>query len=144
MAKELTRPQPTSSVSRLLEPGVGRAVLHDASRPVTELPSVPRARGETPDTKREFILTPSADETLKDVVRAISKATGANLTNSHFLRAVLKVIAHAMPDLEREAGRIGRLPRPSNARGKEPDREEYEAKLASALLAALRACPPMD
>ena len=49
-----------------------------------------------------------------------------------------------MPDVEKQAWQIGKLKRPSNARGREAEREEYEKRLAATLLAGLRACPPME
>lgn len=94
--------------------------------------------GDVPNIKREFILTRGADDTLQDAVRILSRATGANLTNSHFLRAVLKTVQLAMPELEREAAKLGKLKRPSNARGNEVEREEYEERLAEALHSALQ------
>jgi hypothetical protein len=94
--------------------------------------------GDIPNIKREFILTRVADDTLQDAVRLLSRATGANLTNSHFLRAVLKTVQLAMPALEREAAKLGKLKRPSNARGNEAEREEYEERLAEAVHSAIR------
>ena len=141
MAKPLTSVVPSSAVARLLEPGVARAALLEAPATATRL-SEPT--GETPDIKREFILTQTADDALGHLTALYSKATGTNVTNSHFLRAVLKALAHAMPDVEKQAWQIGKLRRPSNARGKEAEREEYEKRLAAALLAGVRACLPME
>jgi hypothetical protein len=104
----------------------------------------PAASADIPSIKREFILTRAADETLYNAVRFVSRATGANLTNSHFLRVLLKNIAHAMPELEREIAKIGELKRPSNARGNEAQREEYEQTLAEVVHVALRSCPPIE
>jgi hypothetical protein len=144
MAKPLMRPQPSSAVARLLEPGIGRAALGEA---VPDAPRVIPARapaptGETPDIKREFILTRVADDTLREAVRLLSRATGTDVTNSHFLRALLEVVAQAMPELEQGATGLGRLRRPSNARGNEAARESYERRLAEALRAGLRARRP--
>lgn len=94
--------------------------------------------GDVPNIKREFILTRGADDTLQDAVRILSRATGANLTNSHFLRAVLKAVQLAMPELEREAAKLGKLKRPSNARGNEAERDEYEDRLSEAVHSAIR------
>lgn len=94
--------------------------------------------GDVPNIKREFILTRAADDTLQDAVRLLSRATGANLTNSHFLRVVLKTVQLAMPELEREAAKLGKLKRPSNARGNEAEREEYEGRLAEVVHSAIR------
>lgn len=63
MAKPLTNDQPTSAVSRLLDPGVGRAALTVPARLQERGETLPT--GETPTIKREFILTPCADETLR-------------------------------------------------------------------------------
>jgi hypothetical protein len=94
--------------------------------------------GDVPNIKREFILTRAADDTLQDAVRLLSRATGANLTNSHFLRVVLKTVQLAMTELEREAAKLGKLKRPSNARGNEAERDEYEEKLAEVVHSAIR------
>ncbi len=141
MAKALTSVVPSSAVARLLEPGVGRAAL------VEPEPAVPKAAaptGETPDIKREFILTQTTDDALGHLTSLYSKATGTNVTNSHFLRALLNALAHAMPEIEKQAWQIGKLRRPSNARGKEAEREEYERRIAASLLAGMRACLPME
>ena len=63
--------------------------------------------------------------------RAYSKATGSELTNSHVLRALLKAIEHAMPQLEHEAEQMDKLKRPKNDRANEAHRDEFERKLAS-------------
>lgn len=54
------------------------------------------------------------------------------------------VLSHALPDLEREAVRLGPMRRPSNARGAEAERDDFERRLAARLHGGLRACPPMD
>jgi hypothetical protein len=136
MAKPLTQDQPSSAVARLLEPGVGRAALQEASRGRGRAEAEPT--GETPTIKREFILTPQADETLKHLVDVFSRATGTQVTNSHLLRAALKALAEAMPAIERGASELGRLKRPSNARGREAERERYEEAIARALSQASR------
>ena len=141
MAKPLTSAVPSSAVARLLEPGVARAALVEAPGGA---PKPPEPTGETPDIKREFILTQTADDALGHLTALYSKATSTNVTNSHFLRAVLKVLAHAMPEVEKQAWQTGKLRRPSNARGNEAEREEYERRLAVSLLAGLRACRPLE
>jgi hypothetical protein len=98
---------------------------------------------ETPTVRRQFILTPSTDFTLKHVVALYSKATGSELTNSHFLRAMLKAIEHAMPQLEKEAEHMGKLKRPRNDRANEAHREEFERKLASSIIVGMHAAPDM-
>lgn len=91
----------------------------------------------TPIIKREFMLTPGADDTLYQAVRTLSRATGTNLSNSHFLRVMLKVVADAMPQIEEEALRLGKLKRPGNAPANQPEREEYEQRIAAAVGAAI-------
>jgi hypothetical protein len=149
MAKPLAHPQPRSSVASLLDPGVGAA----ATRPAPGIPAFPPAgtpadeparTGEPANIKREFVLTRGADETLRKLVALCEQATGTRLTNSHVLRAILRALELAMPELEREAARLGPLKRPSNAKGNEADRDEFEQRLAACLHAGLRACPPAD
>jgi hypothetical protein len=89
------------------------------------------------------MLTLLADDSVHDAVRVLSRATGASLSNSHFLRVVLKVVEHAMPEIEREASRLGKLKRPANARENQAEREEFEQKIAEAVAAALHSCPPL-
>lgn len=129
-------------MARLLEPGVGQAAL--AAPPPGPSGLAPAGPGEVPRIKREVILTPGADATLGQLVTLYARATGTDVTNSHFVRAVLKALAQALPELEREASRIGPLRRPSNARGRQAEREEYERRLAAALLAGLRAGRPPE
>ena len=137
MAKPLINEPPTSTVARLLEPGVGRAALSEASREPE--PEGVRRTGETPCIKREFILTPQADNTLRDLVDAFSRATGTQVTNSHLFRSLLRAVALSMPHIESEAQALGRIKRPSNARGREAERERYEGAIAKAITDALKA-----
>jgi hypothetical protein len=109
----------------------------DTARPASKADIIP-------SIKREFILTPLADESLHDAIRVISKATGTSLSNSHFLRVLLKVVEHAMQELEREVSRLGRLERPGNARTSQLEREEFEHQFAGAVVAALRKAGPYD
>jgi hypothetical protein len=44
-----------------------------------------------------------------------------------------------MPELEREAERLGRIKRPRNVRGKEHERELFERRIAAAFMAGMRA-----
>ena len=110
----------------MLDLGVGAAALAKPPRrenvpptPVTnelqpQLVPVEPA-GEPANMHRQFILTRSADETLKKLVRIYSRAGGVDLKGSEVMRAVLIALEHAAPELEREAARIGRLglPRPA-------------------------------
>lgn len=92
---------------------------------------------------RQFLFTPSTDETLKDLIRAFSRATGIDLKGSEMLRALMIALKHAAPELEREAARIGRLKRPKNDRGNEYLREQLERRLAQAIIAGIRASEPL-
>jgi hypothetical protein len=153
MPKPLLRPQPTSSVANILDESVARAALARVTpaRRVEETEQAAHtasvvadeALTETPTIRRQFILTPSADLTLKHMVALYSKATGSELTNSHVLRALLKAIEHAMPQLEHEAEQMGKLKRPKNDRANEAHRDEFERKLASCIVAGMHDAPDM-
>jgi hypothetical protein len=153
MPKPLLRPQPTSSVANILDESVARAALARVTpaRRVEETEQAAHttsgvadeALTETPTIRRQFILTPSADLTLKHMVALYSKATGSELTNSHVLRALLKAIEHAMPQLEHEAEQMGKLKRPKNDRANEAHRDEFERKLASCMVAGMHGGPEM-
>ena len=150
MPKPLVRQQPSSSVARLLEPGVAVGALAPvrSDSPERQLldnvqePARNRARtatGELANITRQFILTESTDEVLQQLVQLYSRAAGSQLTNSHVLRAILKGISHSMPELEREVGRMGKIKRPQNIRGKEHERESFEQKIAAAFVSGMRA-----
>ena len=153
MPKPLLRPQPTSSVANILDESVARAALARVTpaRRVEETEqaahttsvAADEALTETPTIRRQVILTPSADLTLKHMVALYSKATGSELTNSHVLRALLKAIEHAMPQLEHEAEQMGKLKRPKNDRANEAHRDEFERKLASCIVAGMHDAPDM-
>jgi hypothetical protein len=51
---------------------------------------------------------------------------------------------HAKQELEREVSQLGRLERPSNARTNQLEREEFEHKLAGAVVATLRKSGPYN
>ena len=155
MPKPLDKPQPTSSVANMLDLGVGAAALAKPPRrenvpptsvaneiPPQPVPSEPP--GEPANIHRQFILTRSADETLKKLVRIYSRAGGVDLKSSEVMRAVLVALEHASPELEREAARIGRLKRPKNDRGNEGLRDRLERRIARAIIAGLRATTPPE
>ena len=155
MAKPLTKPQPQSSVSNMLDLAVGAAALSTppkreplAPTPIAnEIPplSAPRdTTGESTNIHRQFILTSSTDETLKKLVGVYSKATGIDLKASEVMRAVLIALEHAAPELEREAAHIGRLKRPKNERGKEALRDQLERQIARAIIAGTRAADVLE
>lgn len=139
MAKPLTKDQPSSSVANLLNSQVVAAALGTAKTVGTATANDVKTTGEPVNRTREFHLTASADATLKRAVEIYNEATGSNLTNSHFFRAVLMAVAQAMPEIEKEAAKLGPLKRPSNAPGHEAERDEFERKLANAFLAGIRA-----
>jgi hypothetical protein len=89
--------------------------------------------------KREFILSLEAEETLTRLVDLYRRSTGARLSGSHLLRAILKGAAACMGPLEQEVHRMGRLKLPSNARGREAQRQAFEDRLAEAFVNAIRA-----
>jgi hypothetical protein len=139
----------------MLDLGVGAAALAKPSRrdnvpptPVTnEIPPQPTAAdpaGEPANIHRQFILTRTADETLKKLVRIYSRAGGVDLKSSEVMRAVLIALEHAAPELEREAARIGRLKRPKNDRGNEGLRDRLERRIARAIIAGARATTPPE
>lgn len=155
MPKPLDKPQPTSSVANMLDLGVGAAALAKPPRrenvPPTsvanEIPPQPvpaEPPGEPANIHRQFILTRSADDTLKKLVRIYSRAGGVDLKSSEVMRAVLVALEHAAPELEREAARIGRLKRPKNDRGNEGLRDRLERRIARAIIAGLRATTPPE
>jgi hypothetical protein len=161
MAKPLTTIPPSSSVAKLLEPGIGAAATRPMVNPHAGRPAGPQAgapapshpdaapaadeadpapaTGEQPDIKREFTLTRSTDDTLSELVALYQRTTGCRLHASHLMRALLKVLRQAMPDVEHEARALGPLRRPSNASGREAERDEFESRLAASLSAGLRA-----
>lgn len=93
--------------------------------------------GEPVDRQREFQLTRSTDAVLEDLVILYKRATGAELTRSHVLRAILKALGEKMPDLKTAAADIGPLRRPSNAKGFEDAREEFEDQITQSFLKGL-------
>ena len=158
MPKPLTRPQPTSSVAGMLEHGIASQVMtRPEPRPAMILP-IPvsyqapqeerasgqiRASGEVAGIPRQFTLTASTDRTLKRLIAAYGEATGLDLKHSELLRAILIGVAHAMPELTREAGNIGRLKRPKNDRGNEALRDDLERRIATAFVSGMRAAGVM-
>ena len=155
MPKPLDKPQPTSSVANMLDLGVGAAALAKPSRrenvpptPVAnDIPPQPaptKPAAEPANIHRQFILTRSADQTLKKLVRIYSRAGGVDLKSSEVMRAVLIALEHAAPEIEREAARIGRLKRAKNDRGNEGLRDRLERRIARAIIAGARAATPPE
>jgi len=149
MPKPLDKPQPSSSVANMLDPGVGAAALAKPPRrenvpptpvandiPPQPLPAEPP--GEPANLHRQFILTRPANDTLRKLVRIYSRAGGVELKSSEVIRAVLMALEHAAPELERESKRIGRLKRPKNERGNEGLRDRLERRIARAIVAGMK------
>lgn len=158
MAKQLRQPPPSSSVARLLDlTAAARAVApaidppsiaghFEESKESTKeyTPVASQSMQGTPYIKRELILTQETDATLSQLVELYRKATGSKVTTSHVARSLLLAVHHSMDYLSRESRRIGPLKLPSNARGREQDRLKFEARLADAFLAGMRAAPAAD
>lgn len=159
MAKPLRTPPPSSSVVRLFDldaaaravaaPAVTReaeALDSQQQEPVisARVSANPAPAVTSPHIKREFVFTPAAEATFSQLVELYRRSTGTKLTASHVARAVMKGVAHCMEYLEREARRIGPLKLPSNARGRELERERFEARIADAFITGIRSAPSMD
>ncbi len=145
MAKPLGATVPTSSVARLLEPGAASAAIAPLGpRLVPPRSELRTETGTAPPIKREFVLSPAADEALRQLVSVYQRSVGGSITHSHLLRALFQVVGHALPEIERQAGDLGPLKRPSNAREDEVKRQEFERRLADSLCRAFRAAPLME
>jgi hypothetical protein len=160
MAKPLRTPPPSSSVARLFDlDAAARAVAAPAptreiaeTQPVQQqesalpprIPASPAPVVASPHIKREFVFTPASEATFSQLVEIYRRTTGTKLTASHVARALMKGVAHCMEYLEKEARRIGPLKLPSNARGRDLERDRFEAKIADAFIAGIRSSPAMD
>jgi len=162
MAEPLKREQPSSSVATIFRKDAARAALappgvHTPVAPVTPAPPEPApARpeprpaagsaptGEPADVLRQFQLTPSADATLRRVMRTYSEGSGLELNRSEFLRALIAVLEHTIPQHERAARSIEPLRRPKNDPWLLHKRDELERTLARAMQEAFRTAPPME
>lgn len=162
MPKPLREPPPSSSVARLLDVEAASRALAPPQPTAPEPPSerqlastppateavksnvvtapfpLPAPTGEPANIKREFVLSPSTDETFTRLVDLYKRATGTRLSSSHVARAMLRGIGQCMRPLEREAEQIGRLKLPSNARGREGEREQFEEAIAEAFIDGIR------
>lgn len=166
MPKPLREPQPTSAVSKLFDAGAAaRAVSRPEALPTPTaqptpvgvstqptmhagMPAFPHAgvpaTGEPANLKRELVLSPSTDETFTNLVDLFKRSTGTRLTSSHVARGLLKGIEKCLPTIQREARQIGPLRLPSNARGREGEREQFEERIAQAIVAGIRAAPAYE
>jgi hypothetical protein len=140
------RPAVTSVATRTIEATkpVSPHIMPAREQPTSRghVLSLVQRTGEPVDRQREFQLTRTTDETLEDLIVLYKRATGADLTRSHVLRAVLKAVAEQMPHLKRTAANIGPLRRPSNAKGFEEAREEFEEAIKEAFLHGMRTTVP--
>jgi hypothetical protein len=152
VAKPLSTIPPTSSVAKLLEPGIGAAAIRPVAGTPARTPAGPHAgvpasslaqaatpTGEPADIKRELTLTRTADRTVEDLLSLFQRTTGCRLHASHLMRALLHAVRLSLPEIEREAEALGPLRRPSNAVGKEAERDAFEARIAACLHAGVRA-----
>ena len=163
MPEPLKKEQPSSSVATIFRKDVARAAVgaigaHAPVAPPLEVPEPepriarPEPRpaaptqptGEPADVMRQFQLTPAADATLRRVMRAYSESSGVDLNRSEFLRAVLHVLEHSIPQHERAARSVGTLRRPKNDPWQLHKRDELERRLARAIQEAFRSAPPME
>ncbi len=151
MAKALSNKPPSSSVARLFDQGAVARALSPVTPP-GQTPDVSHFQpvaddGRPPQPaviKREFVLTPATEEALTRLVQVYRNATGTRLSNSHVLRAMLRGVDHGLSAIEREANRMGSLKLPSNAKGREAERERFEHALTSSFIAAMRTLPAFE
>ena len=145
MAKNLIEQPPTSSVARLLDRNaVARAlspaasVDMQASRIRAETIQEERAAVRPSIIKREFVLTPETDRILAALVQTYRQTTGARISNSQLIRAVLRSMSYGCVAIEREAQRLGTLKLPSNAKERVAEREQFELVLSTSIVEAMR------
>lgn len=161
MPKPLREPPPTSSLARLFDgtaasraltqppPDEHRAQIEPQNgriqSPDDEVGTMPRAKPsraalteETSGTKREIVLSMSTDETFTRLIELYRRSTGTRLSGSHVVRAMLRGVSKCFEALEREAADIGRLKLPSNARGREGERNRFEDTIAEAIVNGIR------
>ena len=152
MPKPLIKQQPSSSVANFLDIEAAKAAIAPLQESEeldikeksgnivieSEESSHNEHQVETPHIRRQFILTSSADFTLKQLIGIYERSTGSGLTNSHMLRSILKAIDLAMPQIEESAENLGKLKRPKNDPANEAQREEFERKIAESFIMAMR------
>ena len=148
MAKVLKEPAPSSTVARLLDAGAAARAVAAMPSVMLNAPAIPAASSsqtldamavpEQAAIKRELTLSPSSNETFEQLIELYRRTTGARVSASQLVRAILRGVAHCMPSLEHDAERIGRLRLPSNARGREQERKRFEDRIAQAFVAGIR------
>ena len=155
MPRPLRESPPTSAVARLLDVGAAaRAVATTVVSAPEAMISVPpttaapqsgnRGLGCSSFVKREFVLTPATEQSLTHLIDGIRRETGARVSASHVLRALLLAAEHAKANIETEARCIGPLKLPCNARGRESERAAFERRIAAALVAGMRSAAALD
>lgn len=155
MPRPLRDSPPSSAVARLLDVGAAsRAVAATAvSAPeatifVPPTTAAPQSGNRGLDgallIKREFVLTPVTEQSLTQLIDVIRRATGARVSASHVLRALLLATQHAQASIGTEARRVGPLRLPSNARGRESERAAFERRITVALVAGMRSAATLD
>ena len=151
MARSLTQPPPSSSLARLLDAGAAARAVSvttpatpfeqvNAGPSAAEAPGSVAGRDHDP-VKRELTLTMATDDVFEQLVEVYRRATGTRLSSSQLARAMRRGLAHCLPSLQREANRIGRLTLPSNARGRDRERDAFERRIARAFIAGIRSVP---
>ena len=154
MARSLVSPPPSSTVARLLDAGAAARAIGLTPATTSDVPDagalpVPQ-RTQTPARaapmviKRELALSLTSNETFEQLIELCRRATGARLSASQLARAMLTGVAHCLPYLQHEAQRIGRLRLPSNARGREQERKQFESRIARAFVAGIRAAAAFE
>jgi len=159
MPKPLREAQPSSSVARLLDvdaasralatipirssganPGLASSTVASSDQ-ASALSSSSHMENRPRDSvgiKREFIFSPSTDESIARLIDLYRRSTGTRLSGSHVLRAMLRGVSTCMDSLQQEAARMGRLKLPSNASGWERQRDEFEDRIAEAFINGIR------
>jgi len=155
MPRPLRENPPSSAVARLLDAEAASRALSVAAlpRPESQIARSSGADHRHPEivvqdanmlVKREFVLTSATDESLCQLVDLLRRTTGARMSASHVLRALILGLSHARPSLESEIRRLGSLRLPSNAPDKLSDRAQFERRIAAALVAGMRAAASLD
>lgn len=155
MARPLRETPPTSAVARLLDVGAAARAVSSAAALAPESPNAlphtvaPVAadicqHGVNTLIKREFVLTPATDRAMTTLIGSLRLATGARVSASHVLRSLLLAVEHAQGSIDSESRHVGPLRLPSNARGREAERIEFERRIAAVLAAGMRAAAAFD
>lgn len=154
MPRAPRNPPPSSSIARLLDPQTaGRAIERAASPSPTigsdrhgiESVSAPNpGPPHAPPTKREVLLSPDTDATLERLVQVLREATGARVTTSHAVRALLQAVEAALPSIIDALSSLGPLRLPGNGPRQDHHRKQFEAQLASRLAEGLRLAAPLQ